>query len=460
MHIASGRLLLSGQWPATDPFSFTAAGEPWHYRAWLSQVVFAGVYDLLGVAGLVLLTAVVSAAAAGLIALVARRLGGGVHGIVAAPTIWLALGGYRAWQLRPHVVAPLGLAALSLLLLEVDRRPRLAWLALLIGAAWMGLHSTAPLGVGLIVGATAWQHLVERRPVAWKARALLLLCFVVGMVTQPNLPGWLHHATDVGAIDPAITPSDWWSWPLGISLGRVSARMAVGGLALLVAGWVAIGVRRDRPPWILAAASCAAIGAFVWARFVGDLLVPLAAMSTAVVLARVPVHARRGAATAMVGVALAMSLAFGRAPGLGFDWEAPPTGPPIAATDAVAAALQPIDGEQRWYTDATSGGWVMMTQYERGVRVALDGRILNVYPPDLVMELVARARDAQALLAWLDEVGVVAVVIERELPENDALGLADARWALVWVDEGTYGYVRRDHLATPDAELRCFRHMT
>ena len=155
-----------------------------------------------------------------------------------------------------------------------------------------------------------------------------------------------------------------------------------------------------------------------------------------------------------------MSLVFGRAPGLGFGWEPPPTGPPIAATDAVAAALEPIDGEQHWYTDATSGGWVMMTQYERGVRVALDGRILNVYPPDLVMELVARARDADALLAWLDASDVVAVVIERELPENDVLGLADTRWALVWVDEGTYGYVRRDRLAASAAELRCFRHMT
>jgi hypothetical protein len=40
-----------------DPFSLTRNGQPWEYPGWLAEVVLYGAYEVLGYAGLNLLTA-------------------------------------------------------------------------------------------------------------------------------------------------------------------------------------------------------------------------------------------------------------------------------------------------------------------------------------------------------------------------------------------------------------------
>ena len=73
-HIATGELVLdTGRVPRTDPFSYTAAGEPWIAKEWLSQVLLAATWRVAGWAGVVALSATAAAAAFGLLAAVLAR---------------------------------------------------------------------------------------------------------------------------------------------------------------------------------------------------------------------------------------------------------------------------------------------------------------------------------------------------------------------------------------------------
>src|SRR5438094_1374491 len=71
-HVATGRWILAhGTIPATDPFSFSAAGHPWVTHEWLSEVLMALAYTISGWSGVMVLTA---AAAATVMVLLAIEL--------------------------------------------------------------------------------------------------------------------------------------------------------------------------------------------------------------------------------------------------------------------------------------------------------------------------------------------------------------------------------------------------
>ena len=46
-HLATGRLILdSGSVPSHDPYTFTAAGEPWTVQSWLASLLYAVAEDV------------------------------------------------------------------------------------------------------------------------------------------------------------------------------------------------------------------------------------------------------------------------------------------------------------------------------------------------------------------------------------------------------------------------------
>ena len=146
-HIATGRWILAhGAVPATDPFSYTAAGQPWVTHEWLSEVFMALAYNAMGWGGLALLTSLAAAAVAVLLANALRKkmsiLGVAVALIMAGA---LFLPHYLA---RPHVIAlPLLVFWTLALMKAVDQKGMPALWLLPLMAVWANLHGSFIFGL-------------------------------------------------------------------------------------------------------------------------------------------------------------------------------------------------------------------------------------------------------------------------------------------------------------------------
>ena len=140
-HIRTGELILAtGAVPATDPFSFSRAGEPWFAWEWLSDVIFAVVHRYWGLPGIVFLAGILIALAA--IVLFRHMLWRGANGMVALGVVLVCVGASSIHFLaRPHVFSLL-LLAISLWILDRDRRTAGAavWSLVPITALWVNLH--------------------------------------------------------------------------------------------------------------------------------------------------------------------------------------------------------------------------------------------------------------------------------------------------------------------------------
>ncbi|MDP1804033.1 MAG: hypothetical protein Q8K72_02600, partial [Acidimicrobiales bacterium] len=141
-HLATGRLILErGAVPSSDPYTFTALGEPWVVQSWLASWLYATVEALVGATGLRLL---MGAVAAGLVA-VAWRLTRPAASVVARLGIGVLFVGVGAglWAERPLM---LGLLALAAVVLVAEGGLDARWLVP-IGWLWVNVHGSFPLGV-------------------------------------------------------------------------------------------------------------------------------------------------------------------------------------------------------------------------------------------------------------------------------------------------------------------------
>lgn len=141
-HVATGRIILDrGAVPSTDPYTFTASGEPWVVQSWLASVVYAG---LESIAGLEALRAF-AGLAAGTLAAVAWRILRPIDGLVARLAIgslFVAVGA-GLWAERPLMV---GLVAFALVVLAAEGGLDPRWLVPL-GWLWVNAHGSFPLGL-------------------------------------------------------------------------------------------------------------------------------------------------------------------------------------------------------------------------------------------------------------------------------------------------------------------------
>lgn len=144
-HLATGRLILArGSVPSSDPYTFTAAGEPWVVQSWLASWLYATVEALAGALGLRLL---MGAIGAGLTAFVWRltRPADGVISRLILAGLAVAVGG-ELWAERPFM---LGLLALACVVLAADGALDPRWLVP-IGWVWVNVHGSFPLGIGYL----------------------------------------------------------------------------------------------------------------------------------------------------------------------------------------------------------------------------------------------------------------------------------------------------------------------
>lgn len=144
-HLTTGRRILDGHLPSTDPYSFTAYGHPWVIQSWFASLLY-GLGDKVGHGmGIRLMVAALSALLAVLLWRLTRPAGSIVARLAAvAPALVV---GQVTWGARPLIFGLLGFALLLVFLRE-ERDPR--WLVPVMWI-WVNTHGSFPMGLVLIV---------------------------------------------------------------------------------------------------------------------------------------------------------------------------------------------------------------------------------------------------------------------------------------------------------------------
>jgi hypothetical protein len=281
-HIAVGKVMLdSGGLMREDFFSHTAYGQPFLAYEWLSQLIFAAVYEFAGLDAVAVLAAAIIAFAYALVAGFLIRRG------VAADLVILTVGagallGMTHWAARPHMFS-FAATAILLRLLEPGNRARVLWFVPLF-ALWVNLHPGFLFGLG-VLGVMTVGDLIEavtgddkagwRRAARYHATALAL----GGVATLLNPYGiglHLHSLGHLGNAEMMRTTVEFRSPDFHTSIGLVF-------LAALLVVIAAIGSRRSRlqAPTLLIVLATVALSMRSW-RYIalfGLVTLPLLAIA-------------------------------------------------------------------------------------------------------------------------------------------------------------------------------------
>ena len=425
----------------TDPFTFTAFGEPWLNQQWGAGVLFAIVHGIAGWGGLVVLRVVLVAASVGLVALAARRW------LAPRTAVLLALAGFvvgiAALGLRAQLFGILVFAAVLAILAWRESRPRLVWAIPVLILAWANLHGSFFLGPAAVAVALL-EDLPSRRT---QARRLLV---VLGLSLA---------ATCVTPFGPAV-----WGYALGIATNdqvtrlitewqRTSPFTVTGALFYAsVIGAIVVVVRavrgRDVPLPVLTVVwlgALALLGAYAergvawWAFGAPVALAPVVASLAAPGGAQVrapredsrPLRLLNGALAGVLALAVvALQPLWRPADSL--------TGPEGLLRDApggLASALAAAaDSTDRVVAPQPWASWFEWSAPDRLVMV--DSRV-EVVPAWAWADYATIVVGGPAALETLDQIAATVVVVDPE--EQSALDITlrgfDAGWRLSYEDD-------------------------
>jgi hypothetical protein len=195
-HIAAGNWIIEHRAvPHRDPFSYSLAGAPWIAHEWLAEVAIALIYDGLGWAGLVVMTALAFAAALALLTRYLLRQLAPIYALALVLGAWgLCLAHVHA---RPHVFS---LPLLVFWFAALDRaRARdqapSVFLAPLM-TLWANLHGGYAIGflVAAFLGGEAVFEAPDRRRrlnAGWGWGSFLALSLLAAMLTPNGVEGLL-----------------------------------------------------------------------------------------------------------------------------------------------------------------------------------------------------------------------------------------------------------------------------
>lgn len=175
-HLATGRLILdSGSVPTTDPYSWTAHGEPWTVQSWGASLIYALVEEAAGFNGL----RVLSALLVGVLLTLLWKLtesAGALVGRLLTGLLVVALGS-GMWAERPFLFGAVGLA---LTLFAADGRLDPRWMVPVMWV-WVNTHGSFPFAVVVVVLLASGRWLdtrvtpqVELRLLGWTVAGTLL----------------------------------------------------------------------------------------------------------------------------------------------------------------------------------------------------------------------------------------------------------------------------------------------
>lgn len=180
----------------TDQYSFRTEGFPSIPHEWLSQVIFSISNDLLGLSGVIILTALLVTLTWAMVYSEAGRRSN--HLFINLFLIALGIGASMIHVLpRPHLFTYL-FAALWILALEriTKDKPKLWWLLPLMMVFWVNMHGMFILGI-IIWGIYLVGSLLDHPSVAWlkqdSTRALLtagVLSIVATFISPSGFKIW------------------------------------------------------------------------------------------------------------------------------------------------------------------------------------------------------------------------------------------------------------------------------
>jgi len=219
-----------------DPYSYSAFGDRWDNHEWLTEVVMAAAYNVLGVVGLKLWKFVCVAATMLLVA-------AGLAETDASPTILLniltvvAIAVMPQMEFRPQLFTFVMVAAMLTLLARHNyRRAARLWLLIPMMALWSNLHGGFIMGVATIAiysAATTIEDLVTGAGFQRGLRlgAIAIAATMATMITPYGIETWrpVLHALHNPITRIAVT--DW--QPLAFALMRQWRAHPAGAIYIL-----------------------------------------------------------------------------------------------------------------------------------------------------------------------------------------------------------------------------------
>lgn len=182
-HLATGRLILDGGIPTSDPYSWSAPGADWTVQSWGASVIFAAIEQAVGLVGIRVL---IAACCVALTQLVWRLTSPAVsllgRLLVTVPVIAV---GSAYWVERPLIFSLLFLMAV-LFALEDRVDPR--WLVPILWV-WVNIHGSFPMAFAAILVMLVGRLLDRQRP-----------------TVELRVLGWASLGTLLGGI---ISPLGW-----------------------------------------------------------------------------------------------------------------------------------------------------------------------------------------------------------------------------------------------------------
>ncbi len=397
-HLKTGQWILeNGKIPATDPFTFTTPGAAWTPHYWLADVMFAVVFRIGGIEGLILFKALI--VAAGFFIIYRLMIRQGLNLLLATAVVMLAVFfGHFRFMLRPHVFMFL-LSAAFFGILSVgggQRNLKLLWLLPLM-LLWVNLHGSFFLGL-VLAGCLLAEKLLttgyrrlQRKDATAKWPVFLMVVFaLLGGITllNPfgiNLLRWvvtdftLKNIADTFQVEEhmALTWGQhplWWSFMLATALS------------------FPVAYRRARLFHLLAfaATSFLAIQGVRFIALAAILQAPILGYNLQALVDRIPQQkwsSRRGlqAALSILLLAVGGTLIFQRSFA---DYTVHRFGLGINATRFPQAAvhfLKELNPQGNLYNSWPMGGYLLWELPER--KIFLDGRYL-----DAQLELMAQLK--------------------------------------------------------------------
>jgi hypothetical protein len=419
VHLRTGIDMVHGAGiPRADPYSYTAAGEPWVVQSWLASWTY-GWADRIGDAGLVVLEqAVLMALLAWLVVRLART--GTALRTAAAGGIAVGIGS-PYWTPRPLLF---GLVCLALLVTVVERRWS-PWLLLPVVWLWVNTHGSFPLGVAWLALVAAGEA-IERRAIP-RVALRYGAAFAGGLVlaaVNPLGPRLLVFPFTVGEKREIFKTIVEWHTP--------DFQRPAGLFALTFVLLALVVLFRARVGWpdLLPAVAFLGLGLLALRN------VPAAGVVVAPALGRALAARPRGP----VRPAPSLNLAFAGVIALAFVLFAvgPFRGTAIAVEPYPVGAVTAMEdegllGDGHRIAQQDVVGCYLILRYGRNARVFIDDRV-DMYPVEVSEDYAALLHGDPEALEVLGRHDVDVVLWDRDRPLVTVLR-ATGDWQQVFGDD-------------------------
>jgi hypothetical protein len=407
-HLATGRRIISGSFPRSDPYTFTARGASWTVQSWLPSAAMALAERVDATFGVAVWRAALIMTVAALGWWLSSASTSLLGRLVAVIPFFVV--GQQQWSERPLMIGLIGVAIV--MAVAESRLP--AWVLIPVGWIWVNSHGSfvlAPVILGAVLIGEALDRgelrSIRLRPLAWCVGGLAT--GVVGplgvrALTFPLVA--LRRSSDFASI------VEWQAPRFTATTDRVFLLMTLLAVALLV----------RRPTWrhamlIVVVTGLALTSQRNMAVASLCLIVPIAASLTSMgtlQTARTPRVASVLGATALAATAF-VSASFGA------------QGYPTAALNTLAARQQL---SQLAAPDFV--GNFVTNAWSSDIAVMFDDRV-DMQPPSVVRDqrMLYGARPGWEKM--LRRNNVDTILWQADSPLAGALAQSD-QWDIVWTD--------------------------